>query len=261
MKSARIAVILLAVLTVSLLCGCSLETLGQTNENQLILGTAADYAPYEFHTVIGGQDTIVGADIELAKKIAEDMDKELVIKDIAFENLLDELNNGSVDLVISDMVATPERTGKADASNEYHFESNQRVIFMKKNAEKYTDFASLAGAKLAVQKGSIQKEIAVAHLYDCEIIEIQSMDDMLYRLATGEVDALLVAGNTAESYVEANSNIVVLDQAFPESEGARVWVAKDDPKGLMEQINETVDYVKINNLYNGWLDDAAELNR
>lgn len=261
MKSARIAVILLAVLTVSLLCGCDMEKLGQTNENQLILGTAADYAPYEFHAVIGGKDNIVGADIELAKKIAEGMGKELVIKDIAFENLLDELNKGNVDLVVSNMVTSAERLGKADASNEYYFESNQRVIFMKKNVEKYTDFASLAGAKLAVQKGSIQKEIATAHLYDCEIVEVQTLDDMLYRLATGEVDALLVAGNTAEKYAAENSNIVVMQQEFPESAGSCVWVQKDDPKGLMEQINQTVDYVKINNLFSGWLENAAELNK
>ena len=94
MKSAKIAAILLALLTVSMLAGCNFDLEGQTEPvDQLILGTAADYAPFEFHAVIGGKDTIVGADIELAKKIAADMGKELVIKDIAFENLLTELKH------------------------------------------------------------------------------------------------------------------------------------------------------------------------
>ena len=261
MKSAKIAAILLALLTVSMLAGCNFDLEGQTEPvDQLILGTAADYAPFEFHTIIGGQDTIVGADIELAKKIADDMGKELVIKDIAFENLLTELNKGSVDLVISDMISSPERLGKADASDVYYRESNQRVVILKKNAETYTDFNSLEGAKLAVQKGSIQHEIAKAHLYDCEIIEVQAADDMLYRLAVGEVDALLLAGGMADSYVQSNTTLTVLAQEFPESEGCRVWVAKEDPQGLLEQINKTVDYVKLNNLYNGWLNKAAELN-
>ncbi|MBR4875141.1 MAG: transporter substrate-binding domain-containing protein [Clostridia bacterium] len=261
MKSAKIAAILLALLTVSMLAGCNFDLEGQTEPvDQLILGTAADYAPFEFHAVIGGQDTIVGADIELAKKIAADMGKELVIKDIAFENLLSELNKGNVDLVISDMMATSARMEEAEASDEYYKESDQKVVMLKKNAETYTSFDALAGAKLAVQKGSVQVEVAKAHLDDCELVEIQAVDEMFYRLASGEVDVLLVSGNVADSHVAANTQLVVLDQAFPETEGGRVWVAKNDPQGLMEQINKTVDFVKINNLYSGWLEEAAALN-
>ncbi len=265
MKTAKIWALLLALLTVSMLAGCSLDQMLNENpgtaQEQLILGTSADYAPFEFHAIIGSQDNIVGADIELAKKIADDMGKELVIKDIAFENLLSELNKGNVDLVISDMVSTETRRNDADASDVYYTESFQRVVLLKKNAEIYTDFATLAGVKLAVQSGSVQAEIAKAHLHDCEIVEVQSAEDILYRLAVGEVEAALLAGNVAESYAAANTNLVIMEQEFPETEGCRVWVAKGDPDGMLEQINKTIDYVKINNLYAGWLDKAAELNK
>ena len=261
MKSAKIAAILLALLTVSMLAGCNFDLEGQTEPvDQLILGTAADYAPFEFHAVIGGKDTIVGADIELAKKIAADMGKELVIKDIAFENLLTELNKGNVDLVISDMMVTPARMDEAEASDEYYCESDQKVVMLGKNSETYISFEALAGARLAVQKGSVQVEIAKAHLDECVLTELQSVDKMFYALASGEVDALLVSGDVADSYVASNANLTVLEQSFPESEGCRVWVAKEDPQGLLEQINKTIGYVKINNLYSGWLEEAAELN-
>ena len=261
MKSAKIAAILLVLLTVSVLAGCNidLETPVE-NVDQLIVGTSADYAPFEFHAIIGGQDIIVGSDIELAKKIAEDMGKELVIKDIAFENLLSELNKGSIDLVISDMMATSARLKDADASGEYYRESDQKIVMLKKNAEVYTSFDALADAKLAVQKGSVQVEIAKAHLDDCTLVEVMTVDEMFYRLASGEVDALLVSGNVADSHVAANTHLVMMDQTFPETEGGRVWVAKGDPQGLLEQVNRTIDYVKINNLYSAWLDKVAELN-
>jgi len=265
MKTAKIWAILLALLTVSMLAGCSVDDMLKESETvqqeQLILGTSADYAPFEFHAVVGGQDTIVGADIELARKVAADRNKELVVKDIAFENLLDELNKGTVDLVISDMVATDVRRAEADASDVYYSESNQRIVILKKNEAVYTDLNTLAGAKLAVQKGSVQEEIAKAHLEECAHIGLQSAEDMFYRLATGEVDAVLVAGHVADSFIAANNALTALEHQFPESEGCRVWVAKDDPEGLMTQINQSIDYVKINNLYLGWLDQAAELNR
>jgi polar amino acid transport system substrate-binding protein len=36
-------------------------------KGKIVLGTAADYPPYEFHKEINGQDNIVGFDIDIAK--------------------------------------------------------------------------------------------------------------------------------------------------------------------------------------------------
>lgn len=266
MKTARIyAMLLLAVLTVGMLAGCNaenIESIGKNNrENQIILGTSADYAPFEFHMVIGGQDMIVGADIDLAEKIAADMGKELVIRDLAFETLLDELNAGNIDFVISDMVATDDRLAKADASNEYYSEDFQRIVFLASDKDKYTDFASLANCQLAVQRGSIQVGLAHDNLPDCFLLEYMSIPDMMNALASGDVDALLVSGNVAESYVAANSNLALLDEDFPETVGSCVWVAKNDPKDLLSSINQSIDYVKINNLMATWLSNAAEITQ
>ena len=40
---------------------------------KIILGTSADYPPYEFHALIDGKDTIVGFDISIAQEIAKDL--------------------------------------------------------------------------------------------------------------------------------------------------------------------------------------------
>lgn len=39
----------------------------------LVVGTSADYPPYEFHTEIDGKDTIVGFDIAIAQYFADQM--------------------------------------------------------------------------------------------------------------------------------------------------------------------------------------------
>ncbi len=51
----------------------------------VILGVSADYAPLEFHATVDGSDTIVGADISLAKQIAKDMGVKLQIKEMGFD--------------------------------------------------------------------------------------------------------------------------------------------------------------------------------
>lgn len=46
-------------------------------KGKIVVGTSADYPPYEFHKEINGVDTYVGFDIAIAQKIAEDMGVEL----------------------------------------------------------------------------------------------------------------------------------------------------------------------------------------
>ena len=61
---------------------------GIKNKGKIILGTSADYPPFEFHKVIDGKDEIVGFDIEIAKYIADQLGVELEIKDMDFDKLL-----------------------------------------------------------------------------------------------------------------------------------------------------------------------------
>ena len=42
-------------------------------KGELVVGTSADYPPYEFHTEIDGVDTIVGFDIDIAQAIADEL--------------------------------------------------------------------------------------------------------------------------------------------------------------------------------------------
>jgi ABC-type amino acid transport substrate-binding protein len=37
------------------------------SKGKLVIGTSADYPPYEFHKEVDGKDEIVGFDIEIAK--------------------------------------------------------------------------------------------------------------------------------------------------------------------------------------------------
>ena len=64
-------------------------------DGKIILGTSADYPPYEFHALIDGKDTIVGFDIEIAKEIAKDLGVELEIKDMSFDGLLADVMIGA----------------------------------------------------------------------------------------------------------------------------------------------------------------------
>lgn len=82
------------------------------DKGTLVVGTSADYPPYEFTVKQSGKTSYVGLDIEIAKKFAKDLGVKLEIKNMNFDSLLVALETHKVDAVISGMNPTPERQKK-----------------------------------------------------------------------------------------------------------------------------------------------------
>ena len=98
------------------------------DSGKLVVGTSADYAPFEFHTKIDGEDTIVGFDIAIAQKIADSLGVELEVVDMAFDSLLISLDNGDFDMVLASLGATEERKKAVDFSEPYHQSTHLVVV-------------------------------------------------------------------------------------------------------------------------------------
>ena len=69
-------------LGIYILTGCS-----TTKKEELTLVTEAGFAPYEYYS----NGKIVGVDIEIAEKIAKSLGKKLVVKDVAFDSIINEV--------------------------------------------------------------------------------------------------------------------------------------------------------------------------
>ena len=65
----------------------------------LVVGTCADYPPYEFRLLNQEDGDIVGIDIDIANEIAKELGAKLEIKDIIFSDLFKSLEQGEVDII------------------------------------------------------------------------------------------------------------------------------------------------------------------
>ena len=117
-----LALVLIMIMTLLTLTACG----GNDAENQseettkLILGTSADYAPFEFmYPDDNGDMQYGGIDIYTAQYIADYMGVELQIENMSFNNLLTSLEKGQFDIVLADIEATDERKKAADFSDPY----------------------------------------------------------------------------------------------------------------------------------------------
>ena len=76
-------------------------------KGELVVGTSADYPPYEFHAEVDGKDTIVGFDMEIAQAIADKLGVELVTSEMAFDSLIPAVQAGTVDIAASITTTEP----------------------------------------------------------------------------------------------------------------------------------------------------------
>ncbi|MGZ7441583.1 transporter substrate-binding domain-containing protein [Paenibacillus sp. TH7-28] len=211
-----------------------------TADKTLTIGMSADFPPYEFHIKNEqGEDQIVGFDVEIANEIAKDMGAKLEIKDLKFDSLLNELASGRVDLVISGLSPTPERAKQIDMSKIY-YKAEQAVVTREADKDKFSTMESLEGAKIGVQLGSIQEEMA-KKVPNGKLTSLAKINDIIMQLNTNRVDAAILEGPVAESFVKNVKGLVITD-AKPENEdeGYVIGVKKGNQE-LLDQVNSTLD--------------------
>ena len=88
---------------------------------KLVLGTSADYAPYEFmYADDSGTMQYAGIDISAGQYIADELGMELQVENMSFDYLLTSLAKGDFDIVMAAIEVTPERLQSADFSDPYY---------------------------------------------------------------------------------------------------------------------------------------------
>ncbi|WP_201755359.1 transporter substrate-binding domain-containing protein [Paenibacillus glycinis] len=228
-------------------------------QKTLVLGTSADYAPYEFHKSIDGKDAIVGFDIEIAKEIAKDMNAELKITDMDFDGLLLALDTGKVDMVISGMTPTEERKKNVDFSDLYYL-AEQAVLVKKDQTAQYKTLDDLKGKKVGVQKGSIQEGIA-QEIEGAKLTSLAKIPELILELTSGRSDAIILEKPVADQYVKTQTDLVVSEAKIVQSEdeaGAAIAIKKGN-QALVDSANATIKRLKDGGDIDRFVVEANEL--
>ena len=234
----------------------------------LVVGTSPDFPPSEFiDPSKTGQDQYVGSDMELARYIAEKLGVELQIEASSFDTVLANISTGQIDLAITGLAYTPARAESMEMSIGYNVDeesesSGHGILIRAEDAETYTSFEALDGAKIAAQTGSLQEMFTKDQLPNCEIQSISSIDDGVALLKNGTVDGVASAWTTGNQYVTNNPELAMMEQKFDNTEeyaGTRVGAPKGETE-LIEAVNDILEEVNELGLYEQWSDEAIELN-
>lgn len=261
----KIALLLTMVILATTLAGCGGSGDGEPTTKveqikaagKMVLGTAGDYPPYEFHKEIDGKDEIVGFDIEIAKAIAGSMGVELEIVDMKFDGLLPALVTGDIDFIVAGMVATAERKESVNFSIPYYV-AQQRFIVKKDNADKLTTPADFQGLKIGAQKATIQEDIAKDKFASSEYIGLSKITDLILELKNNKVDGLILAEPVAKAYVNQNSDLFLAEEILGQEDGVAIAIKKGN-EDLVEEIDSILTKLIEDGSVEKFIADATAL--
>lgn len=217
--------IMLLVMSILLLTGC------KRDDNKLILATEAGFAPYEYY-----QDgEIVGVDIDVAREIALSLGKELVIKDVSFDFIINEIKSGKSDIGAAGMSITKERLEEVDFSVEYAV-SNQVVIVPMDS--KITSIDQISNQRIAVQLGTVADSYVNENYKDATVIRQKKYLSMVEDLKAGKVDLIIMDLLPASEIVKSNDGLKILDEyLFTDKYGMAI---KKGNKELLDKVNDVL---------------------
>lgn len=224
---------------------------------KIVLGTAADYPPYEFHKLINGEDKIVGFDIEIAKVIAAEIGVELEIVDMKFDGLLPALVTDDIDFIVAGMVSNEERAKAVDFSIPY-YQGRQRMIVRAEDKDKFKGPEDLVGQKVGAQKTTLQEEIALEKFAESEYIGLSKITDLVLELENKKIDAVLLVEPVAKAYVSQNDKFFLAEIDLGAEDGVSIALNKGNEK-LLEFIDGVLDKMLKDGTIDKFIQEATIL--
>ena len=228
----------------------------------LVMGTSADYAPYEFmYPDESGEMVYGGIDVSVGQAIADHMGKELQIENMSFDYLLTNMQNGKCDMVLAAIEVTDDRLLVADFSDPYYTDLPAMIVVMADAADSAKTLNDFSGKLVAAQTATTKEAIVTDSMPGAELVSLQVVTDMVNQLVNGKVDAIVLDGAVAMQYVENNDNLVIAEASAELGEALPycVAVAKGDPNGLLPGINAAIADMVANNKVEQFIADADAL--
>lgn len=224
-------------------------TSAETDGGVFRVGMEAGYPPFNWTQtddsngavpIDGSQEYAGGYDVEIAKIIADQLGKELVIVKTEWDGLVPALQSGKIDAIIAGMSPTAERKETIDFTDIYYKSDLVMVVLRGGGYEDATSIQDFANAKITAQLNTFHYSV----IDQIEGVQKQTAMDnftaMRVALQSGIIDGYVSERPEGVSASAKNNNFVMVEftDGFvtdPEDTAISVGVAKGSE--LTTQIN------------------------
>lgn len=226
------------------------------NGRRILVGTDAEYPPFE--SVENGE--IVGFDPDLMDMICQLANCVPEFQSTAWDGIFAALAAAEYDVLMSAITILPERETESGATFTDPYFSVGQVVLVRADETEIQGVEDLEGAIVGVQTGTTGDTSATddAGVPDENMQRFDSNALAVQALLNGDVDAVVCDNPTAENYVAANGDrLMIAGDAFT-VEDYGILVPNSSPE-VLEAFNDAIARLKadglIDNLAATWLGD------
>lgn len=263
-KSWLVALSVVMVLSVGL-AGCGSKSSDNSvkkiqDKGTLVVGTSADYAPFEFPIVKNGKKQITGYDILIAQKIADELGVKLKVQNTEFTSLISDLKGNKVDLVMAGMVSTNARKKQVAFSKSYYTVRNVLLV-KKQDANKFNTIADTKGAQIGAQQTTTQESIAKEQT-KATVVSEGLVTSLTTELLNGKLDGVVVENEIADNYLKNYPDkyaVAKVNLTTPKSQRYINVAARKGDKKLMKKVNKVITKLQKSGDMNKLLQKSQDL--
>lgn len=250
MKRKVLLLIAVSMALVMSLTACGSSSTGGGQEGILRVGLEADYPPFNWTQIDesnnavpidGNAEFAGGYDVEIAKRLAEGLGRELVIVKTEWDGLVPALTSDKIDVIIAGMSPTDERKETIDFSDNYY--KSDLVMVVRKGGA-YEDAKSIhdfSGAKITAQLNTFHYTVIDQINGVNKETAMDSFTVMRVALESGMIDGYISERPEGVSATAANNNfaMVEFEDGFATSDDdTAIAVGVKKGSELREKINE-----------------------
>lgn len=250
-----IATALVGFMAMGVLAGCGggkdADNDKDATNGELRIGMECAYAPFNWTQTDDSNGAVPiesgeyanGYDVQIAKKIAEGMGKELVIVKTEWDGLVPAVQSGVIDGIIAGMSPTAERKLSIDFTDNYYVSDLVIVVKADSPYANATSIQDFAGAALTAQLNTFHDTVIDQIEGVNHITAMPDFASMRVALDSGAIDGYVSERPEGISASAANANFTyvsfTVENGFQyEIDDAAIAMGVAKGSELTEQVNE-----------------------
>lgn len=215
-------------------------------EDVLRIGTEGAYPPFN---QIGPDGELQGFDIDIAKALCEEMDRECEFVTQDWDGIIPGLLAGKYDCIIASMSITPERDKAVDFTKRYY--SNKLRFAAKKSSDIKPTRESLEGKTIGAQRATISAQWLEENMGDIVDIKLyDTQENAFLDLNTDRVDAVLADMLVAYEWLNSEEGSAYEFKGEAVYSGDKIAIAVEEGNDeLRKEFNKAIKAIRKDGTY------------
>jgi len=216
---------------------------------KIVVGSSADFAPFEYVDEITGE--LKGFDLDLMRAIGQELGMEVEIKNVAWDGIIPGLLAGNYNVIASGLTINEERKEVVNFTDAYI--NAGQVIAVRLGDQRIKSPKDLAGKKVAVQVNTTG-DLVVTEMQEngsvaiAEIRRFNNAPDAFLELMNGGVDAVVIDLGVAGEQLKATPGLYQMaGEPFTVEEYG--FALRKSDTALLEKINTALAALRKNGVY------------